>query len=247
MPERISEQDVIEELKRLDDRLEGSLSVGDMDEHGEYSASTCQAKFGSWNAAKQEAGLGTNIGSEKITREDLLAELNRLAEEYGPSVGYNDMRADGRYSGSVYVDEFGSWNNAKEIAELETNAPSAERWPDRDVCIEQIQTFGIKLGRAPRIPDVRSSDVEYETAWYFDKFDSWGELLEEAGFDVEPPYDKYPNQLLIDDIQAVSEQHPRDILQKSAYDEAGEFSSETIRRRFGSWQSALESAGVASE
>lgn len=246
MPERISEQDVIDELKRLDETLEGSISKGDMNEHGKYSASTCQAKFETWNAAKQEAGLGTNIGSEKISREDLLEELERMAEEYGPSVGYMDMRAEGRYGGSVYVDEFGSWNNAKEEAELEKNTPVAERWPDRDVCIEQIQKFGIELGRAPRIPDVRSSDVEYETAWYFDKFDSWGELLAEAGFDADPPYDKIPEDVLLTDVQSVSEEIGSENLTKATYDEHGEFNSETIRRRFDGWASALNSAGIES-
>lgn len=242
-----TEEEIIEDIKRVNETVEGSVSINDMREKGEYRARSYQEKFGSWNEAKQAAGLDTTAPPRRRTRDELLEELTRLAEEYGPSVGVNDMRRDGKYSGTAYITEFGSWNEAKEAADLQTNDPAGTRWPDRDECIKQIRELGIELGRAPRIPDVRVGDTDYETKWYFDKFDGWGELLEEAGFDAEPPYNKIPKQVYLDDLQRVHDSLDRDYMKKDLYTEKGQFSGKTVNKQFGGWIAALEEAGLPAQ
>lgn len=245
MSEEPTKEEVIEDIKRVNESVDGSVTLNQMSQEGKYGRGVYQHKFGLWNEAKKAAGLNTKAGNRKISREDLLEELNRMAQEYGPSVGINDMRSEGKYSGSAYINEFGSWNEAKELADLEPNDPAGEPMPDRDECVRQIQELGVKLGRAPRVPDVRQEGDRYKTKWYFDNFDGWGELLDEAGFNADPPYNKIPDQVYLDDLQEVSEKLGCDYLKKDVYTEEGQFSGKTVREHFDSWKDALDKAGLS--
>jgi len=53
-----------------------------MSEHGEDSQRVCQNKFGSWNEALREAGYAPNRKC-RLTDQDLLDEIDRLAEQLG--------------------------------------------------------------------------------------------------------------------------------------------------------------------
>ncbi len=53
----IAEEDLIDEIRRLNDDLGRPPSASEMDELGEYSAATYSNKFDSWSAAIEEAGF----------------------------------------------------------------------------------------------------------------------------------------------------------------------------------------------
>jgi hypothetical protein len=63
-------------------------------------------------------------------------------------------------------------------------------------------------------------------------------------FELEPHNRHVPDDDLIADLQRVANEQGRDTLTKEQYRDAGRFGVETIRRRFGSWNAALEHAGV---
>src|SRR3989338_1490919 len=49
---------------------------------------------------------------------------------------------------------------------------------------------------------------------------------------------------LLDDIKRVAELLKEDTISRSEYDKHGKFSSDTPKRRFGSWKKALQKAGL---
>ncbi|WP_435147174.1 homing endonuclease associated repeat-containing protein [Halobaculum sp. P14] len=53
--EKISDEDLIEELRRLRDELGSEPSAGEMNEHGKYWVSTYRNHFESWSAARRIA------------------------------------------------------------------------------------------------------------------------------------------------------------------------------------------------
>lgn len=59
MTERIPDDDLLADLRRVADKLDKSPSKNEYNEHGEYSAQTLMGRFGSWNDAKEAVGLET--------------------------------------------------------------------------------------------------------------------------------------------------------------------------------------------
>ena len=49
-----------EELHHLNDERRHPLRYKDMDEHGEYSTTTYECRFGSWSNAIEAAGLSSS-------------------------------------------------------------------------------------------------------------------------------------------------------------------------------------------
>ncbi len=63
-------------------------------------------------------------------------------------------------------------------------------------------------------------------------------------FEVEPYNRDVPDEELLEDLERVSSKTATGTVTMRQYRELGRFGSETIRRRFGSWNLALEAAGV---
>lgn len=117
---RIATEELIQELNRLDRESEGSPTMREMDQEGEYSHRPYVDRFGSWSEALTEAGLERNTD---ITQETLIEELRQLAEELDRSPSQADMNDHGPRSHKTYTQKFGSWNAAKEAANLEKYPP----------------------------------------------------------------------------------------------------------------------------
>jgi hypothetical protein len=113
-----SEEDLLDELYRLRDELGKVPTSRDMDEHGAFSRGTYRNRWGSWNDALEAAGLTPQTEGEKISRNDLLEELRRLADELGRQPSTSDMDEQGAYSDGVYYSHFDSWSAALEAADL---------------------------------------------------------------------------------------------------------------------------------
>lgn len=56
----------------------------------------------------------------EISREELLAELNRLYRQLGTPPTMREMDFQGRYAASTYQYRFESWNAALRAAEIPT-------------------------------------------------------------------------------------------------------------------------------
>lgn len=133
---KYTKQDCIDGLQRAAEELGEAVSLKEYKD-GDYSpsASTIAVRFGSWNDAKEAAGLGTveaiqrgdALGPDRkaqteptYSKQDCIDELQRAAEECGRPLGVEEWRSGG-YSPSdrTLTNKFGSWNEAKKAAGLE--------------------------------------------------------------------------------------------------------------------------------
>jgi hypothetical protein len=150
--------------------------------------------FGSWNAAKRQAGL---VPRRFATREELLDQLRSLGEEIGRVPTAKDIEARrGRMpSKSLYWHTFGSLTNA--LREAGFDVPVGEERLER--ALDQAVSLSKKLGRLPKFADwtaARKADDAMLTEWQiYRMFDArrgaWStfqflvrERLREAGVDV---------------------------------------------------------------
>ena len=81
-------------------------------EHGKYSASTINARFGTWNDGLRKAGIP--LSEEKsVSTEALFDNLKVAWIARGKQPTYRDMSdAPSQYTGSTYAARFGGWRNA---------------------------------------------------------------------------------------------------------------------------------------
>lgn len=111
MARRIAEDELLDELRRLKQELGHVPTTSDMTDSGEYGVNTYSRRFGSWTAAVEAANLEPTQ-KRNVSDDELLAEIDRLAEELDSVPTAERMNDQGRYSDVVYRDHFGSWNEA---------------------------------------------------------------------------------------------------------------------------------------
>jgi hypothetical protein len=107
----ISRAELIDELQQLADRLNETPGLRQMDTLGEFDSTTYMSTFGSWNNAVVAADLEP-IERRDIPREDLLEEIERLAESLGRAPIREEMSQCGKFGSSTYAERFGSWSEA---------------------------------------------------------------------------------------------------------------------------------------
>jgi len=105
---KISDHELLAELQRLYSELGTPPSRRQMAEHGEFSDTVYQNRFGSWNNALQEAMLDTN----DLDESELLRELERVAHELDCIPTADEMREYGKHRPVTYHRRFGSWRQA---------------------------------------------------------------------------------------------------------------------------------------
>lgn len=63
-------------------------------------------------------------------------------------------------------------------------------------------------------------------------------------FELLDPRQQYPDSELIEDLQIVAQKLGKNTLKQREYDKYGKFSYQTMKKRFGSWEKALNLAGL---
>ena len=113
----IGDEELCEELRRIDDEVGRLPRFEDMDDYGEFSAHTYVRRFGSWEAAKEAAGLaGETRTSRRIPERALVAALWDLRDELGRTPTQEEMNELGDFSQRPYYRAFDSWGAALEAA-----------------------------------------------------------------------------------------------------------------------------------
>jgi hypothetical protein len=115
---QITDHELLAELQRLYTQLGRSPSQQDMEAYGAYSDTSYKNRFGSWNNALQEAMLDTNAQFNEISENELLAELERLADELCRVPVPEEMDELGEYGVVTYHRRFGSWRQALDAADF---------------------------------------------------------------------------------------------------------------------------------
>jgi Homing endonuclease associated repeat len=193
---RYSDQELLEELRACAERLGRSPTMREFSEDAKTRVhpQTVIEHFGSWNAAKREAGL---LPRRFATREELLQVLRDLGDELGRVPTARDLEERRRSvpSKSLYWHTFGSLSTA--LREAGFDVPVGEERLER--AVDQGVELARRLGRLPKFADwadARRADQTLMTEWQvYRLFDSrrgaWStfqfliaERLREQGGDV---------------------------------------------------------------
>lgn len=162
---RYGRDDLVAELRDCAARLGASPTMREFAEDPETTIhpQTVVDHFGSWNAAKREAGL---MPRRRATPEELLGALRQLGEELGRRPTTKDVeQARGRVpSRGVYAKAFGSMREALRLAGFES--------PTRDerlaLSVDHGAAFLLRTGRLPSFRDwerIRAGRDDVMTAW----------------------------------------------------------------------------------
>src|SRR5215212_7851760 len=160
---RYSNDQILAELRASAERLGRSPTMREFSADPETTVhpQTIIEHFGSWNAAKREAGL---VPRRFATREELLQVLRELGQELGRAPTARDLEArrGSLPSKSLYWHTFGSLTTA--LREAGFDVPVGEERLER------------RLGRLPKFADwaeARRRDESLLTEWQvYRMFDS---------------------------------------------------------------------------
>jgi hypothetical protein len=162
---RYSDGQIIDELKASAGRLGRSPTMREFaaDPLTTVHPQTVIEHFGSWNAAKREAGL---VPRRFATRAELVQRLRELGAELGrpPTARDLDARKGSVPSKSLYWHTFGSLTNA--LREAGFDVPVGEERVER--AVEQGVALARTLGRLPKFADwaaARARDASLFTEW----------------------------------------------------------------------------------
>lgn len=241
----ISKDQITAEISRL--ATDGTPpTVDQMDAEGSYSARICGDRFGTWNDAVRAAGYEPSRVSTEYSDDELLNEIEHLAEEFGRPPTTREMIEHGKYTASVYFRRFDSWNDAVSeagyIPHKERREGGNQRIPMSEL-LDEIETVADEVGGRPTAEDMLEYGA-YSITPYVSRFDSWNNALERAGFSpfTGTTEDLFSRDELLAEIQRVGQQVDRPPTTKQM-NELGKYSTSPYQRLFGSWVEALREAG----
>lgn len=236
----ISEQELLDEVRRLGDELGQPPTVQDIREQGRFSRPTYYSTFDSWSDVLAAAGYDLSEQQHRISDEELCEELDRLATELGDTPTLQDLREKGKHSATTYIDRFGSWQAALEAAGYEPREPTTEI--RKDDLLTELQDVAQELGERPTAPQMNEHG-EYWASTYRRRFDSWSAALEAAGFDDVPTRGRVSEEDLLEELRRLADElGERPTM--STMREEGKYSTSTYARRFGSWSDAIDASDV---
>ncbi|MFL5944263.1 MAG: homing endonuclease associated repeat-containing protein [Gaiellaceae bacterium] len=162
---RYSNVQILTELRESADRLGRSPTMREFaaDPKTTVHPQTVIEHFGSWNAAKREAGL---VPRRFATREELVGLLRELGDELGrtPTAKDLDDRRGSMPSKSLYWHTFGSL--AEALREAGFDVPIGEERLER--AVDQGVKLARRLKRLPKFADwatARRKDDSMMTEW----------------------------------------------------------------------------------
>jgi len=162
---RYSDERILAELREAADRLGRSPTMREFSADPEtvVHPQTVIEHFGSWNAAKRQAGL---VPRRFATRAELLQLLRGLGDELGrvPTAKDIEARRSSMPSKSLFWHTFGSLQNA--LREAGFDLPVGEERLER--AIEQGAALALRLGRLPKFADwseARRAESALLTEW----------------------------------------------------------------------------------
>jgi nucleotide-binding universal stress UspA family protein len=128
--QRIPTAELLNEIETVADEVGGRPTTESMLEYGAYSITPYVRRFGSWNNALERAGFSPFTGTTEdlFTRDELLAEIQRVGQQVDRPPTTEQMTDLGKYSPSPYQHVFGSWVEALKEAGYEPTTHQLRRY-----------------------------------------------------------------------------------------------------------------------
>lgn len=198
----------------------------------------------------KEPAMSTELNSVSDENDDfseeLLSDLKDFADAIDHTPTQMEMEDYGPRTVSVYVEQFETWEQALQSADLEKDRINS-KFTVQDL-IDEIRRVADICGHIPTIEEFDDKS-EISSSTYYNHFGSWQSAIDESDLmdEYEPPclFDIQSEDLL-DEIRRLTSVLGR-APTIAEMNELGEYSERTYQRRFGSWLQSLETAGVADD
>jgi hypothetical protein len=235
-----------QDIRRVADELGHPPSIAEYNRDGIATDDTLNRRFGSYSEAIREAGFEPipNGGKEEqFTDNELIQDINRVAELVGRSPTHSEYDTYGEAHSSTLHKRFGGYKKAISAAGFEPipNGGKEEQFTDSEL-IQQLRWVADQVEGPPTIDDFNElADVSASTIQ--NRFGSWREGQRTAGVGTYTQLTTYTDDELTQDIRRVANDLSGTPSQ-SEYNERGKASAQTLSRRFGSYNDAVEQAGL---
>jgi len=178
----------------------------------------------------------------KLGRDELIQEIRRLEAELGKVPSSADMNESGQYSAPPYYRVFDSWNNAIKEAGYE---PRKTRNPrSKDDLLTELRRVSKQCEDIPTKNDMAEyGDPAPDT--YRATFGSWNAALKAAGFTPRTATKRISTDDLCAALCELADELGRPP-KTSDMNQHGPYSAGTYYNRFGSWEAAIDAAGIGS-
>lgn len=235
----IPEEDLLEDVRNVAEILGCAPSTREYGEHGDYSSDTVRRRFGGWCSAVQEATPkeARAWNAITLTDEEVLEFLRELSDELGRRPRWGDFDQspiDAHFVSS----RFGSFDEA--LAEAGFVAAPSEFWYTEEELLEEIHR--LTEDDTPPLGVEMEEVGRYSQTAYKKRFGSFNKAVEEAGY-TPVRRSGISDDVLFAELQSFYDEYGESptIPQFDGY---SEYSSGALWNRFGSWDEALEAAGL---
>ena len=164
------EQELLDEIQRVKQKLGRVPNSADMGEYGAYSGANYSSYFGSWSTALERCEL------KQDRDETLLETLRSLEERLDRLPKPSDVRDDSDFSQSEYIQIFGSFAEALEAAGIDK----------QQYLIENLKQVAAKIDGKPG-STAPNKYGDYSSGMYQRYFESWDAAVEAAGLSSTNP------------------------------------------------------------
>ncbi len=247
------EQVLLDDIERVAEKVGGVPSAVDMDEHGTYSADYYQSHFELWSTALERSGVeedddsgsdNNDVDSDNNDREAMLETIRTLYGRLGRVPNLDEILDECVYPRNRFYKEFGSLDEALGAAGIDKE----------QALLDDIERVAEELGRVPNYADIAEYG-NYSGATHTNYFGSWSTALEQSG--VRESYDSGSDngdsgsdsndrEAMLETIRELHEQLEH-VPKTTELPEKCEYSTQDFYPEFGSWDEALEAAGIDKE
>lgn len=176
-----------------------------------------------------------------ISKDNLLEDLRMVAKKLDKRyLSRSDYEKNGKYSATTYINNFGSWLKACEIAGLETirSKEDFQRISDDDLLYD-MRLVAEQLS----VESISTKDYNdygrYKVQTILSRFSTWSKALEKANLE-QTDFKIISDQDLFDEIERMWVLKGKQPTTTDIKKGLSKFSLNTYSRRFGGWRKALE-------
>jgi hypothetical protein len=216
-------------------------------EPGMASSVTYARRFGSWPRAIERAGL--KYEERTFTKEEVIDAIVCAEQILGRAFTrkeYNELRSPDMPCAATIKSILGDWKTAIKVAGYD-RLRNFYRYTD-DEMIAVLQDIAETLGHTPNVIEYQANRPENAPHWsasISSRFGSWENAIKAADL---PPVNRalYTDEEMLEKLKAVAKRAGCK-LSESIYlanRVKGEPSVRSLQLRFGSWNKALELAGL---
>jgi hypothetical protein len=182
------------------------------------------------------------MSRKQLGQEELIDALRVLSGALGRTPKERDATAHPDVpSYKTYVNRFGSWRNALEVAGIPLDPRNTGY--DRYTLLAHLRDLAENLGRTPILADLEAADGPCGGT-YESHFGSWNAALSAAGLEPGPRSKRRSHDELLGILRELAEELDHAPSMAELWEREDLPTPSTYKYRFGRWNAALEEAGL---